>query len=216
MKTLPTLLLALFFCAGVARAQEASAAGSSVPPALTVEKLKWSREMQSDRLGDWYRRSPWPSAAGGFPTLDQTSVQYPQPIFRDPPSPFPRSGRFPYVYVYSAKISNNSTKAIKAVSWEYVVSEPGSDRELSRHRFYSHEKINRNSSATLRGRSVAPPSNVVSVKGLEKDKRSPYNERVEFKCVIYTDGTTWQSPSATESECLQLKERPKIRIRRRM
>jgi len=111
---------------------------------------------------------------------------------------------------------NNGAKAISAVAWDYVFSNPDSSEELDRHQFYSYEKIEGYKKATLRGHSPAPPSRVVSVGGLERDKRSPYDERVELRCVFYTDGTIWKNPSASEVECFNLKtrERSNKRMRR--
>jgi hypothetical protein len=211
MKTLLTLFL-FAFCAVVARAQE-PAAKPAAPPAITVTKLKWSREFQRPvtwRGSDSIALGPIPD---WFPSLESQPFSN---VRREPThSPFPSSGRLSYVYVYSAKVTNNSAQAIRAVAWDYVVSDPGSKQELSRHHFYSHKKIGKHSDATLRGRSVAPPSNIVTVAGLEKDKRSPYDERVEFKCVVYADGTSWQNPSAGESECFNLMNRRAMRRRPR-
>jgi hypothetical protein len=111
---------------------------------------------------------------------------------------------------------NDGAKAIKAVAWDYVFSNPGSNEELKRHRFYSYEKIGAREKGTLRGSSPALPSNVVSAGGLGKDGRSPYVERVEFRCVFYADGTTWKHPSAHDLECFDLKnhERANRRLQR--
>ncbi|HEX8138072.1 MAG TPA: hypothetical protein VF544_10815 [Pyrinomonadaceae bacterium] len=214
MKTLLALLLPLF-CASVAHAQEQAAPTPSASPAITVTKVKWSRHYQAPLM----RRSANGEVISAatpsyFPSLDPyLTPRYPQePVY----SPFPASGRLSYVYEYSAKIKNDKAQAIRALSWDYVVSDPASHEELRRHHFYSYEKIGKNSEATLKGNSAASPSNVVTVSGLGKDKRSPYDERVEFMCVVYADGTTWQNPSARAGECQRLINRPRMRRRPRL
>ncbi|HEX8774100.1 MAG TPA: hypothetical protein VF735_10860 [Pyrinomonadaceae bacterium] len=199
---MPAFVLCLF-CVCVARAQDAK--DSLAPPAVTVIKLKWSRELQPFRQ---YRDlvAPRSYSEEFFPTFDSNST-LPSARPRRVPSPFPPSGRFSYIYVYSAKLMNDSAKAIKAVAWDYVFSNPGSNEELKRHQFYSFRKIRAHEKGTLRGSSAAPPSNVVSAGGLGKDGRSPYDERVEFRCVFYADGTEWKHPAASELECFNLRNR---------
>jgi hypothetical protein len=128
------------------------------------------------------------------------------------PGRFPRSTRFPRprspFYVYSVKIKNEGKKAITGVAWEYLVTDPADNSELSRHRFWTWEKVGSTKSKTLEGRSPSPPSNIVSVAGLQKDKRSPYLEKVILKCVMYSDGTTWTSAESTEHDCQRLKRGP--------
>jgi hypothetical protein len=214
MKRLLTLLLSIF-CAVVAQAQEQGAPTPTASPAITVMKVKWSRHYQPPLMRRAANGAVISAATPSyFPSLDPyTTPRYPnEPIY----SPFPASGRLSYVYEYSAKIVNNEAQAIRALSWDYVISDPASHEELRRHHFYSYEKIGKNSETTLKGNSSASPSNVVSVSGLGKDKRSPYDERVEFMCVVYADGTTWQNPAAREGECQRLINRPKMRRRPRL
>jgi hypothetical protein len=103
------------------------------------------------------------------------------------------------------KIKNDCAKAIKGVAWEHLFADPDSRKELGRHQFVSFEKIDAYESATLHGNSYSPPATVVSAEGLKKDKRAPFLERVEFKCVLYTDGTVWRHPAAQGNECEYLK-----------
>ena len=191
----------LFICLLVvssASAQEAAASASQTPPGVVTLKLKWSKEIQFPHGWD---RSTYDASSpinDPFPADRRTGMTVPN-------SPFPPSGRLPYVYHYSAKIRNDGAKEIKAMIWEYVLSEPGGNKQLGRHRFYSYEKVGAEKTVTLKGKSSAAPSKIASVAGLEKDKRSPYDERLEIKCVMYTDGTWWRSPAAKESECFILK-----------
>lgn len=214
MKGLLTLLLSLLCACSIAQAQ-ATITGPTpaASPAITVTKVKWARYYQQPlRRGSYSTGASYPTP-DWFPSLDPFS----SPRSRQEPSysPFPPSGRLSYVYEYSAKIVNDRPQAIRAIAWDYVISDPVSHEELRRHHFYNYEKIGKNSEATLKGKSAAPPSNVVTVSGLGKDNRSPYDERVEFMCVVYADGTTWQNPSAREGECLWLVNLPRLRRRPR-
>src|SRR5262245_51430871 len=104
-------------------------------------------------------------------------------------------------FLYKAKIRNDGRKAIVGFAWEYVVSDPANNKELSRHSFWTAKKVAAGKTKDLEGTSSSPPSNVVSVEGLKKDSRSPFVERVIFKCVRYEDGTMWTSPAAPEADC---------------
>lgn len=109
-------------------------------------------------------------------------------------------------YIYSAKIKNRGAREIKALAWEYRILDPGSNKELAKHRFWTHTSIGAEQTVTLEGGSVSPPSNVVSVAGLEKNRRSPFVESVVIKCVIYADGSLWRDPSSSEGACERLKK----------
>jgi hypothetical protein len=120
-------------------------------------------------------------------------------------STVPSNGRSSLYFVYWLKIRNTSAKEITGMTWEYIFIDPGSNKEIAAHRFFSYEKVATNKSFALRGKSALPPSKVVSVQGLEKDRRSPYFERVEIKCVMYADGSFWKHPSAKPRDCAHLK-----------
>ena len=197
MKSVRLLLLCLV-CAGVCAAQEVSVQDS--PPGLVVLKLKWERQIVApanlDRpVSDASRSASDPDALnnpGGLPTRSK--------------SPF---ARLPFLYLYSVEVRNDGAKKIRWASWEYVLSDPGSKKEMGRHKFASSEKIDTAKKKTLRGRTQAPPSRTVSAEGLGKDKGSPYDERVEFRCVKYDDGTWWHHPSVQESDCVEAEKRAK-------
>ena|SRR5438045_915644 len=190
----------LFLCligAGTAPAQDP--AGHQAPPAVVILKLKWAKAIQSP----FYDESSMYSATKDI--LPDPSRPNNAAVLSAPDSPFPPSGRFAVYYAYSVKIKNDCAKAIRGVAWEYLFADPASSKELGRHQFVSFEKIDAYESATLHGNSYSPPATVVSAEGLKKDKRAPFLERVEFKCVLYTDGTLWQHPAAQGNECEYLK-----------
>lgn len=202
MKTVRLFLLCLL-CVSVYAAQEESSQSS--PPGLLILKLKWERRIEGplswdrplqDAGGAESHPSP-PRNVGGLPVGAGPSQ--------------PGGGRLPYVYQYTAEIRNDDVKKIKGLVWEYVLSEPGSGKELGRHKFYSFEKIAPGKRKTLHGQTRSSPTSTVSVAALRKDARAPYDERVEFRCVMYEDGTLWRRSSVPESECLKMKDREQTR-----
>ena len=48
---------------------------------------------------------------------------------------------------------------------------------------------------------VGPPGVSVVETKLEKDKRSPFDERAEIKCLLFADGTGWKSSDADQKPC---------------
>lgn len=50
---------------------------------------------------------------------------------------------------------------------------------------------------------VGPPK-VASVEGIKKDRRAPFDEHVEIRCVLYTGGTGWKAPDAEAKTCDEL------------
>jgi hypothetical protein len=170
------------------------------PGEMEILELKWSKETPLPR--GWDRPVYSPSRP---PPYDSSS----------PGAGTPRRGRFPGgrrapVYVYSVRIRNGGTKAITGIAWEYHIIDAGNNEELARHSFNSRIKIGATRSATLKGRSSTPPSRTVSVEGLEKDKRSPFIERVVIKRVTYADGTMWRNE---DEESERPKQEPNQRNR---
>ena len=116
------------------------------------------------------------------------------------PNPFPPGGLKRY-FLYQAAFTNNGEKKIKGILCDYVFFDPISKQELGRHRMMNYASIGRGKSKVLYGKDYAPPSHIVSVEALETNRRSPYTEQIEIKCVQYADGSMWSSPSMREGEC---------------
>jgi hypothetical protein len=199
MKTLRTLMTFLA-CAGVCAAQEV-AARRDAPPGIVILKLKWERHLD-----------PSPAAARPAPDASRSAVSEPDALSN--PGGLQTAGRSPfppYIYQYSVEVRNDDAKRIRWLSWEYVLNDPGSKRELGRHEFASSEKIGSAQRKTLRGRTRSAPSQVVSAERLGKDKVSIYEDHVEFRCVAYDDGTWWHNSLTQESDCVEAEKRAKSR-----
>jgi len=117
----------------------------------------------------------------------------------------PMIGSSPGAYLYSIRVRNEGPKVIKSMAWDYVFDAPDSNRELGRRSFNSYEKIKLNETKwiNLRPQALGPP-NVATIEGLKKDRRSPFDERIEIKCILYTDGTGWRAADADRQVCDQL------------
>ena len=106
-----------------------------------------------------------------------------------------------YLYV---KVQNAGAKEIRSIAYDYVFSDPGTKTELKRDSIRGFVKIGKNKTKWIQtGPGPGPPQSV-SVSGLQKDQRSPFDERVEIKCVVFGDGTSWRSPNASPETCDEL------------
>lgn len=203
------LLLFLLTCAVTSSAQEAST--NVAPTDVEILKIKWSKETSSLMLGRPFMDASTPSASG--PVFDPNQDSH-TPLRVQQNSPVgPHLGRPRVRYVYSMKIKNNGSKTIKAVAWEHIFLDPGNRQELSRVPLRSFHKVSPSKSVTLEGETNRPPARVVSVEGLQKDSRSPFDEHVEVKCVMYSDGTFWKGASVDERVCRGLKKAKRINDR---
>ncbi len=101
-------------------------------------------------------------------------------------SAIPRGGTG---YRYSVELRNDAQKKVKLVEWDYVFVEPGTNRELLRHRFASKEDIKTGKSKKVTVERVEAPYAVIDAKGLEEGNPG---EKVEIMRVVYDDGTVWE------------------------
>ena len=202
MKPLRLLLMCLS-CAGLCAAQERSGHVSNSPSGLVVVKLKWERHLVPNRNTD---KSEFDASRG---SSDPDALNNPNlTAIRNRATPRP-----PYVYQYTAEVRNDDARRIDGLVWDFVVSDPASKKDLSRRRFYSLGKIKAGANKKLHGRSHLPPSPTVSAEGQGKPTDTTYDARAEFRCVMYADGSWWRHPSVEESECLELKDKRKMRTR---
>lgn len=107
-----------------------------------------------------------------------------------------------YSYSYSIKVSNAGAKKVRSMAWDYVFSDPGTRNELKRHSFRSFEQVSVGETKWIRlEHSPFNPPQMVTLEGLKKDQRSPFDERIEIKCLLYTDGTGWRSSDDEPKTC---------------
>jgi hypothetical protein len=168
---------------------------NNTPPGVAIRKCKWEKVGPAPVI-DSAMKAESDSPGGG------TS---------DPNVPAQASGvreRDTQFFVYSVELANEGPKPIKAVLWDYIISDSSTNEELGRHNFISFEKVARNGSRTLRVKSRVSPSRIVTVQDSPPPGNSTVLDRVLLKCVLYDDGTLWEQPGTNEN-CEALQKRAK-------
>jgi hypothetical protein len=180
MKLLATVLLVLA-CGGFCAAQEAPPQDDS-PPGLVILKMK--RERRREQPSDVKHTASDPDALNNGGLM-----------------PSGRDSQFPtFVYEYSIEIRNDLPKGIKWLSWIYILSDPDNRQELDRREVVSFEKISPGKKKTVYDRKRLSPSFTGSEDRKRKNGPS-LEERVDFLCVSYDDGTLWHPRFIPESRC---------------
>jgi hypothetical protein len=92
-----------------------------------------------------------------------------------------------YVFKYTAKatLRNTGTKAIKAVSWDYVFTDEKERKELKRYKFQSKQQILPGETQTLNVGIGLDPKD--KTRHIATGKQS-----VEITKLEYADGTVWK------------------------
>jgi hypothetical protein len=191
------------FCSVTISAQSASA--SNQPPGVSVLECKWEKVRRRDSSAPVIAPPKVDDNTGQVmppndnSELRRTNVSVPVEVSdkarRD-------DEKLMYSYSYSIKVSNAGAKKIRSMAWDYVFSDPGTRDELRRHSFRSFEQVSVGETKWIRlEHSPTGPPQKVTLEGLKKDQRSPFDERIEIKCLLYTDGTGWRSPDAEPKTC---------------
>lgn len=155
------------------------------PPGLTVLKVKYERRREDH---DVRSTSTDPGA------FENTGIL--------------ATGKTPtvYLYEYAAQLRNDSPKNVRWLYWAHIITDGGTKLQLDRQEFVSFEKISTRQKETVLGRKRF--SHVAEYE--QRKKNGPQlEERVEFLCVGYDDGTLWHTPSVSESQCREVEKRRK-------
>jgi hypothetical protein len=159
---------------------------NQIPPGITIAKYKWE-----------------PANAG--PSVD-SSIK----AESDSPSG-DSSGTTPdsqigdrQMFVYWVEVTNGGPKAIKAIRWDYIITDGKTGEELGRHEFESLEKIGRDKTKRLNARSRISPTRIVPIQ--VSDKGSTV-ERVTLTCIVYDDGSLWQRAGTPAQLCDGIRRR---------
>jgi len=188
MKTLALLLIGLANALALAQAPQKD----EMPPGVAIRKYKWEKIGPAPAVDSSMKaESDSPSGSGSS----------------DPNVPDQASGlrgRDNTFFQYSVEVANDGSKPIKAILWDYIITDSSNNEELGRHNFVSFEKVGRNSVKALRVRSRVSPSRIVTVQNTPPPGNATVVERVLFRCVVFDDGTLWQQPGTNENcEALQ-------------
>lgn len=193
-------------CAATVCAQSNTPAG---PPAVSVVDNKWLKVRKRD-MSTLTIPPPVVDEQSGMvkPPNDNSDLRH--TTVDVPPEVRTKArrddDRLIYDYFYWMKIKNDSPKKIRSMAFDYVFIDPGSKQELKRYsRRIFHEVGSNQTKWIWSGPAWGQnPPQQVSVEGLKKDRRSPFDERVEIKCILFTDGTGWRAPEVETKTCEEL------------
>jgi len=157
------------------------------PPGVTVLEWRWEKHTSN---GLEYPRPPPPP------------VGLPNEAVPDRPFIWPAGGTS---YFYYVQIKNEGPKVIRSMALDYVFNDLDSKAELGRQTLNIFEKIDLNKTKWLEARAVrSGPPKITTIEGLKKDRRSPFDEHIEIKCILYIDGTGWKAANADPKTCNEL------------
>lgn len=197
MKVLCSLLL-LFLFALCALAQ--ALPNPSARPKVTVIQKKWRSEvynpaLEKDPLQANKERQQEESAQRSDARENESRIRQGEPAL-PPRVRLPASetgGRgLSVTYVYELKLSNTGEKTIRALVWEYVFFEPGTEREVGRRRFISRVNIRPGRTGSVVMRTASSPTGTFDATKAGKKSQDHYSEQVVIKSVGYADGSAWQ------------------------
>ena len=110
------------------------------------------------------------------------------------------------LHAYSMELSNDGSKAIKAIAWDFVFADPRTNVEQLRHSFANLQKVDAGQKKTVRFTTRLGPPKLVDAAVLGKDPRTWFKEYAQLQCVMFTDGSTWQQPEAIAKPCERLQQ----------
>lgn len=99
------------------------------------------------------------------------------------------------VYVYEVKIKNIGEKDIRKLAWDYVSSDPATERELGRRRFVSEIKIGPGKTKNVIMRTSTSPTGTVDAARAGKKPQNLYSESLIVQSIDYADGSVWKAAS---------------------
>jgi hypothetical protein len=198
MKTL--CLVLLVFLSSVAVRAQSQAGSQGDAGGVTVVQISWHKQVYNPMLDEdpfKHNREQWEDARLQERIDRENAVRTRngktaianrgRPVTIDNRSPFT-------TYVYKAKVTNNDTKAIRAIEWDYVFYDPATEKEVKRHALKNTVKLQPGKSVELARRTASPPTTVVDVQKTGKKFKEQYAERVEIQRIEYADGSVWERP----------------------
>jgi len=158
-----------------------------IPPGLTIAKYKWEPATAGPSV------DPSVKAESDSPSGDSSGTSTPDTQFAERQA-----------FVYSLEIKNDGAKAIKAIRWDYVITNPTTGEELGRHEFENLDRIGRDKTRRLTARSRVSPTRIVPIQASDK---AATLERVVLTCVVYDDGSLWQQAGTPARLCEGIRKR---------
>jgi hypothetical protein len=97
-------------------------------------------------------------------------------------------------YTYAAVLHNRGQKEIKRLIWSFVFSDPVTHEELKRQHGFTLSSISPGQKKTVKTVSASSPPRVINANAPRAS--SPFDQRVIVECVLFADGSLWESPEA--------------------
>jgi hypothetical protein len=158
-----------------------------IPPGIAIGKYKWEPANAGPSV------DPSIKAESDSPSGDSSGAGTPDSQFGER-----------QLFAYSLELKNGGTKAIKAIRWEYIITDSKTGEELGRHEFENLERIGRDKTKRLTARSRVSPTMIVPIQATEK---AATLERVVVKCIVYDDGSLWQQSGTPSQLCEGIRQR---------
>ena len=208
MKVLSQVLLLFLFAASVL---SQTVADSVVTPNVEVIQKQWRVERHNPLLDEKPLRlvDEINQQEINRRNQRQNSIRARQMMpLEPPPEPMAETepeqpGEITTRYIYEVKFRNNGEKVIQALIWDYVFSEPGTDKEVGRRRFVSKANISPGKTKNLVLRTAAPPTGAINAKNAGKKLREQYSEQVVIQGIHYADGSVWQAATAAGNRAVK-------------
>ncbi|MBS1788928.1 MAG: hypothetical protein JST85_14455 [Acidobacteria bacterium] len=192
-------VLALFFFASFAKAQVPS--DRSAKSDVIVLQKKWREEyrnaaLDEDQFAIQKEREQEDRTRRGVETQNEIKNQQGMPT-KAPPDPklANRPRGISVAYIYEVKFKNAGAKEIRALTWEYVFSDPATNREVGRRRFVSKVSIGSGKTKTVVENSSSPPTGSIDAAKAGKKSQEQYLEQVMIQSIAYADGSEWKAAS---------------------
>jgi len=107
------------------------------------------------------------------------------------------------LHAYSMDLNNQGTKTIKALSWDFIFTDPATNTQLLRRSFANLQEIAPAKHQTVKFTTSLSAPKTVSAADLAK-KSSPFRRSTQLQCVLFTDGSTWEQADAQGKACERL------------
>jgi len=107
------------------------------------------------------------------------------------------------LHAYSMELNNQGVKAIKALSWDFIFTDPATNAQLLRRSFANLREIAPGKHQIVKFTTQLSPPKTVTADELAK-KGSPFQRSAQLQCVLFTDGSTWEPADARGKACERL------------
>ena len=180
-------LLLLLVCSWSLTLLAQDAPRDQIPPGITIGKYKWEPANAGPSVDSSIKaESDSPSSDSSGTTSQDSQIGERQ------------------TFVYSVEVKNGGPKAIKAIRWDYLITDSKTGEELGRHEFETLGNIGRDKTKRLNARSRMSPTRIVPIQVTEKGSTV---ERVALKCIVYDDGSLWQQAGTPSKLCEGIRQR---------